>query len=960
MIKSHTPAGNAGQGSKPQGKLSARLYIVIAALGSSLCPLAIGLSNSRSNPALALILFSFGTIIIMFVLLAIYAISVGRNKVSEMIEFLGEEIRFLRIFFLRKKKDNLRNDPSDDRRSTPPKNKKEKPLKEGENDPSIDREINSNEDINIFRRIWNKYALLWVIIGGLDYLFFAWSINYLDVVSVSIIAELWIVLFVILSYFTKKESEDNGQETQDNLQLNPSIWVLFMFALFGVFYVTLSHNSINFSLNINGLILVIAFIVLGAIKVERILYWADKTKKKWAEEKSGQEIPAMPLANRRASKASVVYDWALNEYREAYRKAEEASKAYQEVRRAANKVLEVKDALEAWRRTSRNVKESKRAVGRASWEVEKILKEAEADIEAEKVAREAAEAYRKVREEAQRTYETYLQALKEAGGTYRQALEEAGGEAYKAAVRARRVARRASREKEKIFEEAWKAYQDAQKADRRAENEHERAQKAYKADAKNFKPLLIFVFLGIIITNFATLLLVIIGKIALMSQGVAWNLTFAADPTGLLVDETGWLIRWLICIAGGFAFGIGIWGHRACNIKTKSLDVNGIYYLTPVLTVLWLIPFGLAQLERWDYFIIGTLIILATSIIIGVELEINRIGFRWLIVSLWSTGVLIYFREEWIQVPWLADGTAWEWGVESVDYYSLIVLSATIFILILSFRTSRLVERTTAEEDRYLKMKGSLSQLYSLIGETLKPHIIKGNPELMVREWQIEEDINDINKLLDKLDKSDIETINKRDQFFEIIKRIKNNYNQLRKNHEREIEPQNNSEEMSQKYWDLISNFDLLARSKLRGRYFAENLVLYTFALVTIMVTIGTRPTVHSPWNALLIDILAFLFSSAICFMTINLIDLRLYRKKSTLKLMKLESVESDDKKDEDDDDSVHFKYTKSPQQGDKKDDNDDNINQKAVQVVSIILAIVMAISFVVLLYDKWMGVWFI
>ena len=67
--------------------------------------------------------------------------------------------------------------------------------------------------------------------------------------------------------------------------------------------------------------------------------------------------------------------------------------------------------------------------------------------------------------------------------------------------------------------------------------------------------------------------------------------------------------------------------------------------------------------------------------------------------------------------------------------------------------------------------------------------------------------------------------------------------------------------------------------------------------------------------------------------MTINLIDLRAYREKSTMELMN----------------------TEERGEGDK-----DAINQRAIQVISIILAVVISVSFVVLLYDKWMGIWFL
>ena len=283
MIKSHTPAGNADQGSK-SGKPRATLFIVVAALGSSLYPLTIGLSNGRSNPALALILFLIGTIIVMSVLLIFFVKSKKRDE-KHYISFgdISDFVRDNRNFLL----DATPEDTSD---SDAPRGQKQ-----NENDSPGDREDDEeggkdSGNPNIFGRFWNslngfwnRYALLLVIIGGFDLLFFAWSINYLDVALASIFAEFWAVGFVLLRYFNRRKTKDDLEK--DDL-LSPSIWALFVFALFGVIYVTLSHNSINPSFDFSGLMLVTAFIVLCSIKVERSLHWAEEMEKKWKEPKN--------------------------------------------------------------------------------------------------------------------------------------------------------------------------------------------------------------------------------------------------------------------------------------------------------------------------------------------------------------------------------------------------------------------------------------------------------------------------------------------------------------------------------------------------------------------------------------------------------------------------------------------------------------------------------------------------
>lgn len=411
----------------------------------------------------------------------------------------------------------------------------------------------------------------------------------------------------------------------------------------------------------------------------------------------------------------------------------------------------------------------------------------------------------------------------------------------------------------------------------------------------------IFTLLCLAICNIFTIILIILGNIIWTFLGNAWSLSFVSTQIDLFGNKIAITnaLSWVICIGGGFVTAMGTWSLRQGNLDTETLDINGIYYITPALSLVWLFPFGLIQLQRWDYFIVGALIILATSILIAVEDATGRLGFRWLIVSLWSTGLLIYFREKWIQWPWLANDTPWEWGLEAVDYYSLIVLSATIFILILSFRTTRLIERINKEGEQYTRMKHIIKNLHGY-----KEAYIENDPLVIY---------------LNELAQFDTKTIGK-----------------TLKNFQKEIKERRNLKHGTHQHAEINKlelGFDLLHQSKRRGRYLAENLVLYIFALVTIMVTIGTRPVAASAWNALMIDVLAFLFSAAICFMTINLIDLRAYREKSTAELMNIEEKGERDK---------------------------DTINQKAVQVISIILAAVISTSFVVLLYDKWMGIWFL
>ena len=675
----------------PPPRLVAATYIIIATLGFSIVPLAIGLSNGQSNLALSFVLLRTGEIILMFFLLQRFLVKIYKNSPKN-----GKKNYFS------PKKENCKN-PSD----------AVKPTVRGliweyykKDNWKILYDKNQKGALSNF---WNQYALIIVAIGGLDYLFFIWSLNYLNIAISAIILELWLVVFVLLRYYTIKKGKANGDETEagKEIEISGSIWFLLLMAVIGIVYINRSHISITQSVNFNGIILIILGTILGAVRIERSIYWSEKMESQ-------------------------------------------------------------------------------------------------------------------------------------------------------------------------------------------SQNKDFRAHKKGSEEEEKFKWTIIFVFIGAIMVNILTVVLLLISQIVQIILGNNLNLSFTSNQTVWFANEVGWIL----CIIGGFSITIGMWCFRAGNLKTKTLDINGIYYLTPVLSLVWLMFFDLIQLERWDYFVIGALIIIVVSILVSIEAYTNRQGFRWLIISLWIIGLMVYFREEWINLPWLADGTPWEWSIESVDYYSLIVLSATIFILILSFRISRLIERTNNEENQYLRMKHILNTINSIAHKSL------------ISKLKVEVEN------IDKTDAKDIAT-------------IKHQFNKLFA----KLTEQTNTNETESLY-DLKLDFDLLCRSKQRGRYLAENLVLYIFSLATIMITIGTRPPVFSNWNALIIDILAFLFASAICFMTINLIDLRLYRESPTVEHVEHES-------------------------GTLKK-SDDYFNQTAVQVISIILAIVISLSFIVLLYDKWMGIWFI
>ena len=151
----------------------------------------------------------------------------------------------------------------------------------------------------------------------------------------------------------------------------------------------------------------------------------------------------------------------------------------------------------------------------------------------------------------------------------------------------------------------------------------------------------------------------------------------------------GFLTGLFIVALGGVAF-------RQANLLTSNLGINALRYSTLLFSVLWLFLFRDTNFMNLDFLIIGATAIIITNLLLNFEAEI-RLGYKSLILALWGCGTFVYFRE----------------GIAFYDYFNLIEVAVVIFILVLSFRTDRLVRRTTNEENNTIELQQKISAFVS-------------------------------------------------------------------------------------------------------------------------------------------------------------------------------------------------------------------------------------------------------
>lgn len=265
---------------------------------------------------------------------------------------------------------------------------------------------------------------------------------------------------------------------------------------------------------------------------------------------------------------------------------------------------------------------------------------------------------------------------------------------------------------------------------------------------------------------------------------------------------------------------------RYANLETKNLGVNAMQYLRPVLSLVWLGSFTTVTVYRTDFLWIGAASVIAVNALINFRSE-ERAGFKWLIVSLLGFGFAVYMRDEWFDnIP--GYGLFPAFG----DYYSVLGASVTVFVLILSFRTSRLNSRTISEEQ----------QTYSLYRALIGLADSEGGRQAILRHVRNIDKASDIIKLKSA---------------YKDVSRLIDGAGLKRSESAR-----------------LLADLDTLVASKQRGRNMAELIVLVMLAFVVTGMAVFAR-TETAAWPALLNDIISMILASVVTFMTIHLFDQR-------------------------------------------------------------------------------------
>ena len=385
---------------------------------------------------------------------------------------------------------------------------------------------------------------------------------------------------------------------------------------------------------------------------------------------------------------------------------------------------------------------------------------------------------------------------------------------------------------------------------------------------------LVTTLIGVVLSTIpAVLLLLTIGVLDTPGP-VPWSIFGLAVLVGTLIDSPALVLL------------------RRANLGTRELGVNALGYLAPVMTLGFLAAFSQLGDVHGDFIAIGTAAIVSMNLFLNFDPEKRlgfnqRLSFKSLVISMWLFGSLIYLRDRWFGSDLV------EWS--ATDYWSILAVVTTVFTLLLSFRVTRLHSRTTFEEYH-------LSLAFRKLEDLVRRGVIS-------------------RRSLDDMIGLDSTT----DPYV-----IRENYGAIRRaisHARRNILP---GEPVSSDLASIEGEIDALVQSKQFGREFAEVVSVVLLGVLTIGLTVSTRPPVVR-WSGLTVDMVGIILASVVTFLMFNLIDLRRER----------DSAFVEKNSEHPHDYQAVLRQVSSP---------------IIEQVVSLAIAVLLMATLGGLLYDKWLG----
>ncbi len=317
----------------------------------------------------------------------------------------------------------------------------------------------------------------------------------------------------------------------------------------------------------------------------------------------------------------------------------------------------------------------------------------------------------------------------------------------------------------------------------------------------------------------------------------------------------------------GVLHGVASSAFVAANHLSYSDTVNSLYYGMPVVSLAWLWIFAEVVVGDVTMFLAGSVGIVAVNMVMHLDPEgtgrlqgqsdspISGQGFKALVIAIWGAGSVVLLRDQWFSDAMLS------WSIP--EYWAMLAICATVFVLILSFRQSRLTDRQRDADRLTLAASTDIEICYDrhLFDRDERDSLMQS-----LHDIDSKPQIKDIGSAYFTFRKQILKAVSRKDSL-----------------------------EGRERLRALLRDIEILANLRQQGRNVAELAVMTLFAILTVLLALLGRPEANglpNAWAGFLSELVAMAFAAAISFLMFDLLDRRLERDSSLLRVVTQDAQE--------------------------------------------------------------------
>ena len=284
-------------------------------------------------------------------------------------------------------------------------------------------------------------------------------------------------------------------------------------------------------------------------------------------------------------------------------------------------------------------------------------------------------------------------------------------------------------------------------------------------------------------------------------------------------------------------------------------QINSLYYLVPVGAIMLLAWLTDNAVARPDLLICGVAGVVAVNMVMHLDPEgaaqrahpAGGHGYKALVLAVWACGTAVVLRDDWMPDSWQV------WSV--VEYWGMVAVLATVFVLMLSFRQSRLTERRREMDYRTLALHQTFEAMRQ-IGWLPPQAAAEASASLRV-----------------------IDTASRPNRLSRAYLRLRKALLDATPPDTAPPNPAGINPGQAEQITAIrtaLADAETLTNLRQQGRNFAEMAALTMFAAVTVALTLTARPAGDiAPFAGLAHDTASLVVAAAFAFLGFDLIDKR-------------------------------------------------------------------------------------